>query len=142
LWVKQHFPDVIFYEFHNLVDNHIDGVFNILKDGVFLVNPKYPNLRNTMPEKFKNWTYIYPKETDRKYDTSSTNINIQLASERGMDINVLSISPDTVIVSEDALGTIEVLEENGFRVIPIRFRHSEIFAGGIHCSTLDLWREV
>ena len=141
LWVKQHFPDVTFYEFYNLIDNHIDGAFNILKDGVFLVNPKYSNLRDIMPEKFKDWTYLYPEDTTRKYDTSSTNINIQLASERGMDINVLSVFPDTVIVSEDATGTIEILEKNNFNAIPIQFRHSEIFAGGIHCSTLDLWRE-
>jgi glycine amidinotransferase len=141
LWVKQHFPDVKFYEFYHLLDNHLDGCFTVLREGVFLVNPKH-QIKEYMPDKFKSWTYLYPYETHRKYPKEkATDVQIQLASERGMDINVLSISPDTVVVSEDAVGTIKVLEENGFKVIPIKFRHSEIFAGGIHCSTLDLHRE-
>jgi glycine amidinotransferase len=144
LWIEQQFPNVEFYKFYQLIDNHIDGAFNILREGVFLVNPKYKNLKDKMPKKFKDWKYLYPKENpnERKYPKEkATDIQLQLASERGMDINVLSIDSNTVVLSEDALGTIEVLEENGFRVIAIPFRHSEIFAGGIHCSTLDLWRE-
>ena len=144
LWIKNFFPNKIFYPVF-ICDSHIDGALTALNEKTFLVNPKYEKIWEKLPEKFhpKNgYKYIYPEDTTRKYPKEkATNINIQLASERGMDINVLSINPNTVIVSKDATGTIKALREHGFCVIPIRFRHSEIFAGGIHCSTLDLWRE-
>jgi len=146
LYVKQFFPDVKFYILYQLIDNHLDGVFNILREGVFLVNPKYYNLKEILREnfgnRFENWRYLIPEETNRFYDYQrATNIGIELASIRGMDINILSTTPDTVVVSSDAYSTIDILEKNKFKVIPVQFRHSEIFAGGIHCSTLDLWRE-
>jgi len=143
LWVESLFPDVTFYRLYQLIDNHLDGVFNILKEGVFLVNPKYNKtiLKKYLPKKFHSWLFIYPKETSRAYPKTNTTLNNNLASENGMDINVLSISEDTVVVSEDAVNTIKVLEKNKFKVIPVRFRHSEIFAGGIHCSTLDIYRK-
>lgn len=141
LWVKSCFPGVTFYPLYQLIDNHLDGVFNILDEGVFLVNPKYPDLKEKLPEKFKNWKYLYPKGTTRKYPKNNTSIEALFASERGMDINVLSISPKEVLVSDVAYETIEILEKNGFIPIPVQLRHSEIFAGGIHCSTLDIQRE-
>ena len=54
-------------------------------------------------------------------------------------MNVLNI--DEIIVNEDSINVIEQLNKLKFNVIPIKFRHSELFAGGIHCSTLDLERE-
>ncbi len=145
LWIKQFFPEVKFYELFQLIDNHLDGSFNILREGVFLVNPKYFDLKERLSvfgDRFEKWTYIIPEETKRKYDYSEgSDISINLSSERGMDINVLNIDPNTVVVSEDAYNTISALEKNNFNIIPVQLRHSEIFAGGIHCSTLDLWRE-
>ena len=146
LWVKQFFPDVKFYILYQLIDNHLDGAFNILREGTFLVNPKYSNLKEyfklNFGDRFEDWEYLIPEETNRFYNyKKATDIGFELASVRGMDINVLSISPDTVVVSEDAYSTIDILEKNDFKVIPVRFRHSEIFAGGIHCNTLDLWRK-
>jgi len=141
LWVKSNFPNITFYPLYQLIDNHLDGAFNILSDGVFLVNPAYRNLKEKLPKKFKNWKYLIPKETIRKYPTNVTDIDKLFASERGMDINVLSISPKQVIVSKDATETIKILEKNNFEAIPIQLRHSEIFAGGIHCSTLDIERD-
>jgi glycine amidinotransferase len=64
-----------------------------------------------------------------------------LASSRGMDINVLSLDRNNVLIQHDATRTAELLYKNGFTPIPIQFRHGEIFAGGIHCSTLDLERD-
>jgi len=141
-WVKSFFNDVTFYPIFQLIDNHLDGAFVVLNEGTFLVNPKYPNLRYYLPNKFKNWKFIYSGDTSRKYPKNrSNNLGIQIASERGMDMNVLSTDPKTVIVNEDAVDTIKALESNKFDVIPIQFRHSEAFGGGLHCSTLDLWRE-
>lgn len=140
LWVKNLFPEVDFHMIH-IADNHIDGALVALRDGVFLVDPKYPNIKDCLPVKFKQWTYIYPKDLTKDIDISNmTSIDIRLASSRGMDINVLSIDDRTVVVNERALGVINALNENGFSTIPIKLDNGEIFGGGIHCSTLDLVR--
>lgn len=133
-WFKRLFPES---EFHviNIADNHIDGALICLKPGVFLVNPKYPNMRELLPEKFKNWTYLYPKETKRKVNFE------KLASENGMDINILSIDENTVVTNSNAVFVNEILDKNGFNVNTVELNYCEIFGGGIHCSTLDLERD-
>jgi glycine amidinotransferase len=70
-----------------------------------------------------------------------TDIDLRLASSRGMDINVLSLDENTVVVNKRAYGVKKVLEKHGFDIIEVQLEHGEIFAGGIHCSTLDLVRE-
>ena len=142
-WVKSFFPDT---EFHmiSVADNHIDGALICLRPGVFLVDPKYLNIRDLLPSKFKNWKYIVPNEGDltKNIDVSGmTDIDIRLASSRGMDINILSIDENTCVVYDRAVCVKQLLEKNGFEVISVPFDNGEIFAGGIHCSTLDLVRE-
>lgn len=133
-WVKSFYPDSNFHVIH-VADNHIDGAIAVLKPGVFLVNPKYPNIRDVMPNKFKNWSYLYPKETIAKP------FNNQLASSQGMDINILSLDENTVVSNKDAIYVNDILDKNQFEVITTTLDNGEIFAGGIHCSTLDLVRE-
>ena len=140
-WVKSFFPETNFHVLH-VADNHIDGCLMCLRPGVFLVNPLYPNIKDILPAKFKNWTFLYPKDLTSNIDVSGmTNVDIRLASSRGMDVNVLSLDPNTVLVSDRAYGVKDALEKNGFDVVEVKLDHGEIFAGGIHCSTLDLVRE-
>ena len=140
-WVKSLFPETNFY-LVSITDNHIDGDLLCLKPGVFLVNPIHKNIKDHLPEKFKNWKIIYPESLTENIDVSEmTDLGLRLASSRGMDINVLSIDENTVIVNKRAIGVISVLEKNGFTVIPVKLDNGEIFCGGIHCSTLDLVRE-
>lgn len=140
-WVKSFFPESNFHVLH-VADNHIDGVIVCLKPGVFLVNPLYENIRSLMPEKFKSWTYLYPDDLTEHLDTTGmTDLDIQLASSRGMDINVLSLDENTVMVNQNAHGVKDILDKNGFNIIEVALNHGEIFAGGIHCSTLDLVRD-
>ena len=70
-----------------------------------------------------------------------TDIDIQLASSRGMDINVLSIDENTVLVNKNAKSVIKCLEAEHFNVIEVQLDYGELFAGGMHCSTLDLVRD-
>jgi len=142
LWLKSFFPNK---EFHivKLCDSHIDGVLVSLNENTFLVNPNYPEVWKKLPSKFhpnNGYIYLYPKNTPEREIKYLTNKNLRLASDEGMSVNILSIDKKTVIVQEDALGTIEVLEENGFEVIPVQLRHSHIFAGSLHCSSLDIQR--
>ena len=140
-WVKSFFPDTEFHVLH-VADNHIDGCLICLRPGVFMVNPLYPNIRDLLPAKFRNWTYLYPKDLTANIDVKGmTDIDIRLASSRGMDVNVLSIDETTVVSNKRAVGVNELLNKNGFDIIEVTLEHGEIFAGGIHCSTLDLVRE-
>jgi len=140
-WVKSFYPETDFHVLH-VADNHIDGCLVCLRPGVFLVNPAYPTIRDLLPAKFQNWTYLYPSDLTNNIDVSGmTDVDIRLASSRGMDVNVLSIDETTVLVTQRAFGVMDVLDRAGFTVIPIELDHGEIFAGGIHCSTLDLVRD-
>ena len=95
-----------------------------------------------MTEKFRNWKYLYTTKLNDNIDVSGmTDIDIRLSSSRGMDVNVLSINENTVVVNRRAYGVRDILEKNGFNVIDIQLENGEIFAGGIHCSTLDIVRE-
>ena len=134
LWVKSFYPETNFH-IVNIADNHIDGALICLRPGTFLVNPKYKNMKELLPEKFKNWEYLYPLETDRKTKGQV------LASDEGMDINILSISPNTVISNKKAYNVNDILSKNKFDIIEIELDHCELFGGGVHCSTLDLDRD-
>jgi glycine amidinotransferase len=140
-WVKSFFPESNFHPIH-CVDNHIDGALICLRPGVFLLNPAYPELYNSLPDKFKKWKFLIPEDLPENIDvTGMTNIDLRLASSRGMDVNILSIDENTVVVNKRAHGVKNVLEKHGFDIIEVQLDHGEIFAGGIHCSTLDLVRE-
>ena len=58
-----------------------------------------------------------------------------------MDINILSINPNTVVSNQKAHNVNEALSKNGFNIIETSLNHCEMFGGGVHCSTLDLDRE-
>lgn len=140
-WVKSFYPDTDFHVLH-VADNHIDGCLICLRPGVFLVNPIYPNIRDILPAKFRKWKYLYPQDLTANINvTGMTDIDLRLASSRGMDVNVLSIDENTVIINQRAHGIKDILDKNGFDIIEVKLEHGEIFAGGIHCSTLDLVRD-
>ena len=142
-WVKSFYPESDFHMI-SIADNHIDGAIICLKPGMFLLDPKYGKIMDLLPEKFRKWKFLIPDENDlrKNIDVSGmTDIDIRLASSRGMDINVLSLDENTIVAYDKAVCVIDLLERNGFEVIPVSFDNGEIFAGGIHCSTLDLERE-
>jgi glycine amidinotransferase len=113
-----------------------------LRPGVFLLNPRFRDIIEKLPEKFKKWKFLIPEDLTENLDvTGMTDIDIRLASSRGMDINVLSIDENTVVVNKRAIGVKKCLEQNGFDIIEVELDNGEIFAGGIHCSTLDIIRE-
>lgn len=144
--IKEYYPNINFHRMF-VADSHIDGTLIPLKEGIFLVNEKFLGsnyIKNNLPDKFKNWKLLYAQdsyEEDRKYWDNLSKNPIALASSRGMDINVLSLNRKEILINDDALKTSDLLYKSGFEPIPIKFRHGEIFAGGIHCSTLDLERE-
>ena len=119
-------------------DNHIDTVFCTVAKNTILVNPKYTDkIKDTLPKFMKNYKKIIMEDVER-YDNKRDG-NIYLASE-GILINCLCVDNYTVVISDKAVKTIKKLERLGIEVIPVRFRHSRLYSGGIHCSTLPLDR--
>jgi glycine amidinotransferase len=66
---------------------------------------------------------------------ASTNISVNVLSLD--EENVLVFSPD----GEPPLSLVRNLEKHGFSAHTLRFRHSKVFDGGLHCATLDTVRE-
>lgn len=143
IWLKKILPEINIHPVY-LCDNHIDGTLLPIRDGVFLVNSCFlkDNIKQYLPKKFHSWHFIEVNE--RKLDPEIYDKLIltgpQLATYEGIDINVLSISPDKIIVQDSAVHVMDKLDKNGFTVLPVKFRHGVLFGGGIHCSTLDLCR--
>ncbi len=149
-------PGAKIHKLYKLDDNHIDGVLSVLRPGTFLVNNDYgkrtylKNIKDYLPEKFKNWEIIFMGDSEENNDNlrnklapldSKTTTYLQLCSIRGSFTNVLSIDENTIMVNEDAINTIRILEEKNFKIIPVRLRHCELYGGGLHCATLDIKRD-
>jgi glycine amidinotransferase len=64
-----------------------------------------------------------------------------ILTSKYIDLNVLSVSPDTVLVNEACPELIRMLEVAKFTVVPVQHRHRRLFGGGFHCFTLDTVRE-
>jgi glycine amidinotransferase len=93
-----------------------------------------------MPTQFQNWKYIIPPPPASGAFPTYNQDDLVLTSPY-IDLNVLSISPDTILANKDCTGLIKILEQEGFNVIPVQHRHRRLFGGGFHCFTLDTIRE-
>jgi glycine amidinotransferase len=54
---------------------------------------------------------------------------------------VLSLDPKTICVEAVEKKVIEQLDGMGFDVIPVEFANVAAFGGGLHCSTVDIFRD-
>lgn len=126
------------YRIHkvSVTDNHIDGAFVPLRPGKILISDRMLGKTHLLPEPLRSWDVIHMTDEDRgKYEDD----DLLLASSR-ISVNVLSLDEVDVVVNEQALKTIHALEQHGFNPIPVRFRHSRIFGGGLHCVSVDVRR--
>lgn len=123
---------------YRMSDNHIDSMILALRPGVLLV--RHAGIRDLLPRALATWTLIVPPvpspESFPVYDDGDLVLTTPY-----IDLNVLSIGPDTVLVNEACTGLIRTLERHGFDVVPVRHRHRRLFGGGFHCFTLDTVRE-
>lgn len=145
IWLQQVLPEIKIHPVY-LCDNHIDGTLLPIREGVFLVNSCFLNndIKEYLPQKFRNWEFITVNETKLNPEIYDRLVLTppQLATYEGIDINILSISPNKILVQDSAVYVMDKLYKRGFDVLPIKLRHGVLFGGGIHCSTLDLERNV
>lgn len=138
-WLKKCFGDTFnFIRLDKAADSHIDSMFIPLKPGLWLIRDRAD--LSFLPEKYQKWDYIEAPAVEKDQFPSYEGMNISLTSTF-IDMNVLSLSEDTVIVNSLYPELIRELERHHFTVIPVRHRHRRLFGGGFHCFTLDTVRE-
>ena len=61
-------------------------------------------------------------------------------SSRWLSMNVLSLSPETVVCKSSEHALHELLDSLGFEVLSVPFRRVYEFGGSLHCATWDVRR--
>jgi glycine amidinotransferase len=138
-WLERHLEDRFrIHRVYELSDSHIDSMVLALRPGTLLV--RSAEVARKLPEALQKWDLIVapPPTSDSfpHYDDEDL-----VLTSRFIDLNVLSVAPDTVMVNQACPELIRLLERNGFTVIPVQHRHRRLFGGGFHCFTLDLVRD-
>lgn len=138
--------------------SHLDSTVLPLRRGTVLLNGARVS-EDTCPEVFEGWDKIYVTdvapvpESEVEFHRSRRLPTYERLRILGVDstlnhisspwagLNVLSISPDTVLVHDRQDALIRELERKRFTVIPVQMRHCYTMLGGLHCTTLDVVRE-
>ncbi|RWI47990.1 MAG: glycine amidinotransferase [Mesorhizobium sp.] len=137
VWLERHLGGRFRVHQVEITDNHIDGHLLPLRPGTLLVKQAMFDQWNRLPKGLQSWdAIIFADEEILNADSKET----PLASKY-ISMNVLSIDPERVIISDQAPQTIRSLEKAGFTPIPTRLRHSRLYTGGFHCATLDIRRD-
>jgi glycine amidinotransferase len=110
---------------------HIDTTLAPLAPGKLLVHPE----RFVPNELFDGWEIMTAPQPTLPPDWP-----MYLCSS-WISMNVLSLSPDTVVVERQEQPLIDMLTAWGFRCITVDFRHVYTFGGSFHCVTLDVRRD-
>lgn len=138
-WLQRHTAGRFrLHRVYRLADNHLDSIVLALRPGVLLVRD--PSFVPRLPEPLRRWKIIFPPKPDLNAFLDYEADDLVLTSPF-IDLNVLSLSPDTITVNALCPELIRSLEGHGFTVVPVRHRHRRLFGGGFHCFTLDTVRE-
>jgi len=138
LWLEKTFPQIKFNSL-NLEDNisHIDTTIVPISSDTVLLNSERLNEEN-LPSYFNDWNKIWIKKEDL-IDEGKL-FEFQGASP-WIGMNILSLNEKTLFVNEKQVKLIEILESRNFNVIPTSLNATRELGGGLHCCTLDLYRE-
>jgi glycine amidinotransferase len=122
----------------DLFPSHLDCTFVPLRPGLVLTNPERPLQEGE--EKFfreNDWQLVdVPQPT-------STNEEMPryCQSSKWLSMNVLSISPTTVVCEEREKPLQDLLAAMDFEVLTTPFRSVFEYGGSLHCATWDVRRD-
>ncbi|MGL5823811.1 MAG: hypothetical protein ACRCYU_03070 [Nocardioides sp.] len=112
---------------------HIDTTIMALRPGLLLVNPARVG-EKSLPEDFRGWELLSaPEPVDTGFMGHSF-------SSPWISMNLLSITPELVVVEESQIELMRMLEKMGIQSAPLRWRHGRSLGGGFHCATVDVRR--
>ncbi|MEJ8821748.1 amidinotransferase [Variovorax humicola] len=110
---------------------HIDATLLPLCPGKLMIHPE--RIKN-LPSQFAEWEVrVAPSPAVRPGHTL-------YMSSAWLSMNVLMLSPDTVVVETHEAEMINFFEKWGFNVVPVRFSNVIRFGGAFHCVTADVRR--
>lgn len=112
---------------------HIDSTLMPLKEGLIVVNASRVT-ESSLPEFLHSWDKIWV------HDVEPQGFYQYPYASKWIAMNMLSISPDTVIVDAAQTQLISEIERQGLVAVPLTLRHSRTLGGGFHCTTLDIRR--
>jgi len=122
---------------------HFDGDFVPLRPGLAMYIPSAgPNIPEMVDLFKKNDWELVPAAAP--VEIHSDKVSISACPKQGpswISINTLCIDPKTVCVQAGEKAYCEQLDKLGFEVIPIPYEKVNPFGGGLHCTTLDVYRE-
>ena len=136
--------------------SHIDSTIVPLARDTVLVNAARVNPQN-LPSALREKKVIYfdevaeIPEAERQFHKQRKVIaekinklgvksNLDEMSSPWAGLNVLSIKDNLIAVESRQQKLMRELENRGFEVLPVRYRHPYTFLGGLHCTTLDIKR--
>jgi glycine amidinotransferase len=136
-WLRNHLGEeyrVHTVKFKDFNPMHIDASLVPLKPGIALINPSRPP---SNPEFFKKagWDLV-----ETALPTTPDCWQLPIAS-KWVSMNLLVLDTDRVIVERQEEPTQKLLQDLGFQVIPVDFRHVYTFGGSFHCTTCDVQRD-
>jgi len=137
-WLQRHYPDhrVHTVRYKELLPWHMDTTIVPLRPGLVMFNPGRPALEPQREFFEKNdWEILEAPKSVLTKKRPMTFCSIWL------NINLLVLDPKTVCVEASETPVIELLDQNGFEVIPVPFYEVSPFGGGLHCGTADVYRE-
>jgi glycine amidinotransferase len=122
---------------------HIDGPIMPLRPGLAIYCPVEAPRTPELFELFKknDWELIAAAEPQFHYNHHLSLSVLPLRGPSWISTNTFSISPKTVCVQAGETAYCEQLDKLGFEVLPIPYEKVVPFGGGLHCSTLDIYRE-
>jgi glycine amidinotransferase len=137
-WLQRHYPDhrVHTVRYKELLPWHMDTTIVPLRPGLVMFNLGRPALEPQREFFEKNdWEILEAPKSVLTKKRPMTFCSIWL------NINLLVLDPKTVCVEASETPVIELLDQNGFEVIPVPFYEVSPFGGGLHCGTADVYRE-
>jgi glycine amidinotransferase len=138
-WLRRHFPN---HRIHGMnfpgdpYPIHIDATLVALRPGLVLNNP----MRKVLPEhrvffEKNDWEIV---EAAKPAHDSPPPL---CYSSIWVSMNTFSLDPKTVCVEASEVHQMEQFDKLGFEVVPVPFRDVYPFGGGLHCATVDIYRE-
>jgi glycine amidinotransferase/scyllo-inosamine-4-phosphate amidinotransferase 1 len=133
-WLRTQFPNLTVESCNFYSGTHIDSTIVPLRPGLVMLNASRVT-PNNCPEVFDNWEKIWI------HDVEPRDFYQYPYASKWIGMNMLVIDPMCVMVDALQKDLIRTLESFKFNVIPINLTHSRTLGGGLHCVTLDLWRQ-
>lgn len=108
-----------------------------------MYNPDEPPRTPEMLELFKknDWELV---PAERPIFEHNDKLSLQALPKQGpswISMNTFCLDPKTVFVQAGETAYCEQLDKLGFDVITIPYDKVNPFGGGLHCTTLDIYRE-